>query len=425
MIELSENVKNVLNRFAQNGFFACIGGESVRDLIMKNIPASYIILTDAPKEFVRSVFKNTALSRKNSVSVIEDKAVFEIYCSQNKDNEHDLLSGFDFTVNSIGYSPLWGFIDPFGGINDLEEKQIRFAGEVTKNPELMLKAVRYCALLDFEISDDAKQLIKKYSPLAKYIRSDIIREELEKILISENPKQIITLQRLGLLKYIMSELDICFSIEQRNKYHIYNVGEHIVNAVCAVKNDLVLRWAALLHDIGKPECKSVDSNGIIHFYGHHKASSRIANEILRRFKTDGRVIRDVIILIENHDVRIEPSLPEVKQMMSRTGAELFLKLIDLQEADNRAKNPKYFADKQNKLNEVRAIYRTVISERQPYRVSDLAIGTRDLSRLGFRTGHEISQTLKKLLDEVLIDPQLNRYEYLIMRAKHYKKTHII
>ena len=422
MIGLGESVKSVLNRFTQNGFFACVGGETVRDLLMNNIPPSYIILTDAPKEFVKTVFKGAALSRKNSISVIEDKNVFEIYCSRNKDNERELLSGLDFTVNSIGYSHIQGLIDPFGAIKDLEEKQIRFTGEVTKNPELMLKAVRYCALFGFEISDEAQRLIKKYSPLAKYIRSDIIREELEKILMSDNPKHIMTLQKLGLLKYIMPELDICFGIEQRNKYHIYNVGEHIVNAVCAVANDLTLRWAALLHDIGKPECKSTDSNGVIHFYGHHKASSRIANEILRRFKIDGKMIKDITVLIENHDVRIEPTLPEVKQMMSRTGTELFLKLVDLQEADNRAKNPKYFADKQGKLNEVRAIYRTVISERQPYRIADLAIGARDLSRLGFRTGYEISHTLRKLLDEVLIDPELNRYEYLIMRAKYYKKT---
>ena len=69
MIGLGESVKSVLNRFTQNGFFACIGGETVRDLLMNNIPPSYIILTDAPKEFVKTVFKGAALSRKNSISV--------------------------------------------------------------------------------------------------------------------------------------------------------------------------------------------------------------------------------------------------------------------------------------------------------------------------------------------------------------------
>ena len=93
----------------------------------------------------------------------------------------------------------------------------------------------------------------------------------------------------------------------------------------------------------------------------------------------------------------------------------------MQEADNYAKNHKFLEDKLNKLNDVRVIYRKILSERQPYMISDLVINGRDLIKIGFRVGREIGDTLHALLDEVLINPKLNNREYLMMRARQLKK----
>ena len=257
--------------------------------------------------------------------------------------------------------------------------------------------------------------------LIKRASHDKVREELDKILMSENPGIFIKMHELGILKHSMPELDISFSVAQRNKYHIYNVGEHIVNAVKCTPNDAAVRWAALLHDIGKTECKSVDSNGIIHFYGHHRESVRLGGEILRRLRVDEQLKKEILILIENHDVRIEPTPQGVKKMMMRTGKEIFPKLLLLQEADNRAKNMKFFQDKLNKINDVRRIYQKVVAERHPYKISDLALNGRDLNKLGFKAGHEIADMLQKLLDEVLIDPALNTREYLLLRTKQLRR----
>ena len=127
------------------------------------------------------------------------------------------------------------------------------------------------------------------------------------------------------------------------------------------------------------------------------------------------------MLIENHDIRIDANPVNVKRVMARLGEELFSKLLILQEADNRAKNPKFLADKLSKLNDVRVIYRKVLSERQPYLSGDLVINGRDLIKIGFRAGREIGDTLHLLLDEVLINPSLNNREYLMMRAKQLRK----
>lgn len=426
---MQEISKNIIERIRNAGYPAFFAGACVRELLMGEEPAVYMIITEAPREAVRAIFKKTLLpgDRKNYVIVYENKTVYEVYCPKEAGEKSlsGLLSSFDFTINAIAYDPSSGVWDPLGGREDLEKKIIRPAqGAFMKNPdkpERMIRAVRYSAQLGFSLSRGAEAEIRKFSSITKKTPGDKIREEIDKIIMSKRPEKVGELHRLGILRHIMPELDICFSVEQKNKYHIYNVGEHIVHAVEAAPADPVIRWAALLHDIGKPEVKSVDANGVIHFYGHHRVSVRIAGEILRRIRMEAQMTRDILCLIENHDVRIEASLINVKQMMGRTGAELFLKLIDLQEADNKAKNMKFFRDKQNKLNDVRRIFNKVIAERQPYRISDLAVGARDMGKLGYRPGHEVSEVLIKLLEDVLVDPGMNTREYLMARARELKK----
>ena len=427
---LTADVATVLSRIENAGHTAYIAGGTVRELIMNEQPASYVIVTDASREKIKQLFRKRIddYNKKSCITVIENKMAFDIFypCDNSLETGiEELLGSFDFTINSVAYNPKTGIYDPYSGVGDIEKKIIRFT-EVSQNMIAektirMLRAVRYKAQLGFEIKPETARIIKKCSMLIKRAASTRVREELDKIIMSKNPGVFSDIHELGLLRYILPELDTCFYVPQKNKYHIYNVGEHIVNAVINAPNDSVVRWAALLHDIGKPECRSVDANGIIHFYGHHRESVRLASEIMRRLKMEAQLAGDILILIENHDVRIDTTSLSVKRMMSRTGAELFEKLLELQEADNRAKNQRYLPDKLNKLNDVRKIYQKVIAELQPYKITDLAVNGRDLNKLGFRPGHEIGDTLQTLLEEVFIDPALNNREYLIMRAKQCRK----
>ena len=429
--EIAPAAELVINKLESAGRKAYIAGGTVRELLMDEFPVSYIIVTDASREKIKQMFRKRIddYNKKNCITAIENKTAFDIfYPSEAEDADTaiaSLLSKFDFTINAIAYNPKNGLYDPFDGVRCIREKIIRFTdlsqSVLTDKPVRMLRAVRYSAQLGFEIENETAQLIKKCSMLIKRAASGKIREEIDKILMSDNSGVFMKLHELGLLRYILPELDVCFYSPQKNKYHIYNVGEHIVNAVVNSQKDLVVRWAALLHDIGKPECKSVDSNGIIHFYGHHRESVRLAGEIMRRLKMDAQLSNDILILIENHDVRIDATLLSVKRMMSRTGARLFEKLLALQEADNRAKNHKYLPDKLNKINDVKKIYQKILAERHPYKVNDLAVNGRDLNKLGFRPGHEIGDTLQTLLEEVFIDPALNNREYLLMRAKQNRR----
>lgn len=428
MIEkLNESVLSAIDKINRLGNRAYICGNTVRELMMNQTPSVYIVVTDAPQKRIKTMFRRVLenSAKEHCLQIVENHVVIEMYSMpDNTDFDtflKNILFGFDYTINSLAFSTTDGIIDYFGGLLDYNNKILRFVEHseimIAEKPIRMMRAVRYAAQTGFQIDKQTSQLIKKCSMLIKRASNDKIREELDKILLSQNPEQIAQLHELGLMHYILPEVDLCFSVPQRNKYHIYNVGEHIIHAVKNSPDDIIIRWAALLHDIGKPDSKSVDSNGIIHFYGHHRQSVRLASEILRKFRFDATQQKDILLLIENHDVRIDASLIGVKKMMSRTGQENFAKLLLLQEADNKAKNEKYLKEKLNKINEVRKLYLKVIAERQPYRISDLVVNGRDLNKLGFRPGHEIGDTLQELLEEVLINPSLNTKEYLLSIAK--------
>lgn len=434
-VEISAAAKRIIALLEGAGFCAYITGGAVRDLVMGIAPHDFDISTSAKPHQIKTLFPRTINTgiRYGSVTVVEGGQGYEISTfRKNPKNEapsfsddiQEDLSYRDFTMNALAYNPERGIYDFFGGTEDIKNRVIRCVGDAeqrfSEDPVRMLRAVRFSAALDFCIESESMRAIRKYGVMIKKSSPDRIREELNKILLSDRPERIELLRSTGLMRHIMPELDTCFSVEQKNKYHMYDVGTHIIKALASTPRDIVLRWAALFHDIGKPCCKSIDNSGIIHFYGHHRESVRIANDIMHRLHFDPALIHDICVLVENHDVRIEPSPPAVKHMLARTGSELFEKLLTLQEADNRGKHPKYLDEKLKRTELVRSIYRRIIEENQPFKISDLVVNSRDLIKLGFRAGREIGDTLRILLDEVLIDPSLNNREYLLKRVKQIK-----
>ncbi len=441
-MSLPDNVINILSRLVSGGFSAYVAGGAVRDMLMNHTPHDYDIATSATPQEVKRIFPRTADTgiQHGTVTVIDNKTGYEIttfrHDGRYQDGRHPQNVSFvtnpredcarrDFTINAMMYHPDEGILDFFGGRRDIEHKIIRCVGEPEKrfreDALRMLRAIRFSAVLSFKIEDKTWRAIKKCAVLIKKVSSERILEEMNKILLSDNPDFVRKLHECGMLQYIMPELERCFGEPQKNKYHVYDVGEHIMQAIKFSQRDLVIRWAALMHDIGKPRCASRDADGIIHFYGHHRESGTIAIDLLHRLRMDNNTIHDITILVENHDVRIEPSQPSVKRMMSRTGAALFEKLLALQTADNMAKNPEHFPEKKARIDSAYHIYREILAERQPYLISHLAVNGRDLIRIGYRPGREIGDTLKKLIDEVIINPVLNNRDYLLKTAKEYRQ----
>lgn len=440
--DVDSGAVNIINKIESAGFDAYIAGGAVRDLIMGKHPHDYDIATGALPSQIKSIFKRTVDTgiKHGTVTVIENRIGYEITTFRSdgeyRDGRHpenvkfitditEDLARRDFTINAMAYNPKSGLFDFYGGTDDIKNKIIRCVGEPERRFEedalRMLRAVRFSAVLGFGIENATKNAIVKCAPLIRKVSSERIRDELNKILLSDNPERIVILHELGLMKHILPELERCFGEKQRNKYHIYDVGTHIMKALEFVPKDLAVCWAVLLHDIGKPNCSSVDANGIIHFYGHHKESRKIAVDILHRLRFDNDFIQSVSVLVENHDVRIDSQYPPVKRMMAKVGEELFEKLLMIQTADNSAKNPKYVGEKISRIENVRTIYQNVLAEHQPYMISSLAVTGKDLLKIGFKPGREIGDTLRTLLDDVIITPEFNTKEYLLKKAKTLKK----
>ena len=440
-IRLPDSVTEIISRLEENGFSAYLAGGAVRDILMGMAPHDYDVATSAPPQEVKRLFKRTIDTgiKHGTVTVVDNNTGYEVTTFRSdgeyKDGRHPENVEFvknpktdaarrDFTINAMMYNPESGILDFFGGRNDIQNKLVRCVG----NPETrfkedalrMLRAVRFSAALSFKIEEKTWRAIKKCAVLIKKVSAERVREEINKILLSDNPDYMRKLHECGLLKHIMPELERCFGERQKNKYHIYDVGEHIMQAVKQTPADLTLRWAALMHDVGKPLCSSTDPNGIIHFYGHHRESCTIAVDLMHRLRMDSDTIRDVAILVENHDVRVEPSRAAVKRMMARTGEAMFEKLLKIQIADNMAKNPAYFPDKKKRIDDAYTLYKEILAERQPYLVSHLVVNGKDLIKLGYRPGREIGDVLKKLIDEVIIDPKLNNREFLLKEAAKYR-----
>ena len=440
--ELKEDVVNILSRLRREGFKSYVAGGAVRDLLMGNAPHDYDIATSARPEEVKRIFEKTIDTglKHGTVTVVYNKVGYEITTFRSdgeyRDGRHPESVRYvtdaredcrrrDFTINAMMYSPDEGIIDCFGGREDIKRKTIRCVGKPERrfreDALRMLRAVRFSAVLSFEIDEYTKRAIRKCAPLIRRVSSERILEELNKILLSDNPDYFRELHKLGLLQFIIPQLEKCFGEPQRNKYHIYDVGEHIMHTVKNTPRDFTLRWAALMHDIGKPCCSSTDNAGIIHFYGHHRESRRIAVDVLHRLRMDNESIKNIAVLVENHDVRVEPLPAAVKRTMARCGAPLFEKLLLLQRADNMAKNEKYYPEKLKRIEAVTRIYNEILAEDQPYLISQLVINGGDLIKLGYRPGRVIGDTLKSLTDEVIINPKLNNREYLLNRATQMKR----
>lgn len=434
-ILINSGAEEIIKTLENAGFFAYITGNAVTEYLLDKPLSSIHISTSASPSQTASLFSDCSNinPKTKTVTVLKNLTGYEISTFRSSPSTfaktpdvYDELSLSSFTIDAIAYNKREGFLDFFGGVDDINKKQIRCLKSpdelFSQSPSEMLRAVRLCTTLGFTLDSVCEKAIRKFSFFSKQIPYSVRLEEFNKILLSNTPsKGFFMLHELGLLKHLIPELDRCFYVKQKNKYHIYNVGTHIMHALDNTPPELLLRWAALLHDIGKPNCKSTDSLGIIHFYGHHRESMRIADNILNDLHLDRNLISDILLLIEYHDVRIESTLAAIKRLLSKIGDAMFLKLLMLQEADTRAKNPLYLDEKLEKIQALHSLFRTVIEEGHPYKISDLAINTRDLMKLKYRAGRHINDTLKLLLEDVIINPSLNNYTYLLNKARKLKK----
>jgi tRNA nucleotidyltransferase (CCA-adding enzyme) len=430
------DVKIILDTLNMSGYESYIVGGSVRDFVMGiTMPKDYDIATSAmPKEIIRLFLKSIPTGIKHgTITVMMNGEGYEVTTyridGQYLDNRRpeavtfvsnlkEDLARRDFTINALALNAETGVIDYFGGLEDLEDKIIRAVGEPNKRFKedalRMLRAIRFAARLEFHIEEKTLEAIKVNCNLILNISSERIRDELSKMLLSNNSEVALRLlEETKLLGFILPELQKAVGFNQLNPHHDKDIFNHTLSVVENCPLSLNLRVAALLHDIAKPDCFTIDKSGVGHFYGHDKKGVILTQQILKRFKFDNESISKISILVKEHmNVLEKPTDASVKHLINRVSVDLIFDLFALQRADALgSRSPKIRLEQIDKVEEKT---RAILESKVPLSISELAASGRDLMvEFSLKPGEEIGNMLKFLLEKTLENPELNSKEQLI------------
>jgi tRNA nucleotidyltransferase (CCA-adding enzyme) len=269
-------------------------------------------------------------------------------------------------------------------------------------------------LLSFEIEEDTKRLIKEQYQGLDVVSKERINKELCQILEGDNVLNIL-LEYKEVFSFIIPSLANTIDFDQKNKYHFHDVYTHSAYVVSYCKNDYITRLAALLHDVGKPNCFTIDENGYGHFYGHPLESYHLAKDVLKDLKFSNKEMEEILFLVRYHD-DVAVTKKQIKRMLAKTPEnkrECFLRLIDLQYADRKDHINLEELDVENMIN----ILEEIIAEEECFTIKDLEVNGYDLMELGV-FDKRIKEIQLVLLDLVVEEKIENKKEILIEYIKN-------
>jgi putative nucleotidyltransferase with HDIG domain len=325
----------------------------------------------------------------------------------------------DFTINAIARDLRTGaLIDVFKGQADLEARQLRmvFPTAFIEDPLRMLRGVQFAARFDLTIEPATFNAIRDSADLIQTVSPERAAEELNKLLeLAKRPSRgFLLMQELGLLKYILPELEATVGVTQPGPYHVWPVFEHTLVCIDAAPPRLNVRWACLLHDINKPQCRVVEEDRAT-FYGHDKMGARTAKRVLQRLRYSNDFIDQVTTLVDKHMFTTQVTDKGMRRLVRRVGTDLIFDLLDLRRADVYAQGKGGSTDD---VDELEARIRAEIDKKSPFGLKDLAVNGSDLiGELGMTPGPEIGRILNQLLEVVLDDPAQNTRETLLAEAR--------
>ncbi len=440
-MDLPLPVSDALARLEASGHEAWVVGGCVRDFLDGKAASDFDITTSALPKQTQKVFSSFRVietgMKHGTLTVISDGMPLEITTFRTDggytDSRHpdsvsftrslsDDLSRRDFTVNAMAYSPTRGLVDIFGGECDIKNRVIRTVGEAgvrfSEDALRILRALRFSSVLGFSIEEKTKRAIFEKRELLRHISAERIREEMAKLILGDNAVSVIR-EYIEVIGVFIPELLPTVNFEQKNPHHKYDVFEHTLAALDATPRDLALRFAMLLHDIGKPRCFFTDENGTGHFYGHEELGAKIADEILLRMKFDNKTRERIVNLVRYHDIRTEPTEKSVKRRLAQHGYGTFLDLIQIKRADAIGQG----TDKQERLslyNELEKIAREINERNECLSLRSLSVNGHDMASLGYG-GKEIGKALERALDAVIDERVANEREAIINYLKSEEK----
>lgn len=415
----------ILTLLEEKGYKSYLVGGCLRDSLLNKESHDVDISTQALPDEILEVFKDyktVDIGKKfGTIKVIYYDFEYEITTmrkeSSYKDKRHpdkvdftkDIVEDLkrrDFTINAMAKRKD-EIIDPFDGQADLKKKIIRAVGDPVAriNEDLLrsLRAVRFATSLDFQIEENLKKAIKNKASSINEISKERIREEINKILLSNKPSRgIRLLDELGLLEFIFPEVFRTKGFNQHSTFHKDDVYNHSLNVLDKTKANLNIRMAALYHDVGKIYTFFLDENGEGRFFGHQKVSENLLRERLKILKYSNKFIEDTTILVRRHmDNSNTYTKKSVRKLLRNLGEENLLNLFDLQKADVLSTT---FDDTSN-IDLGLKILEEVKNDEIPKNRSEIAINGKDLILLGYKEGKDLGNKLKEI-ENLIYDEKL-------------------
>lgn len=442
MINLPHFIIEFFDIFKKNNFQIYLVGGAVRNLILNKPVENWDFTTNANPEEIQKLLPDSFYNNiYGTVSVKFNNLIFEVTPFRKEFNYKDFrhpkniswaktikedLGRRDFTINAIAYDGL-KIIDPYNGQEDLKNKLIKAVGDpdqrFNEDALRLIRAVRFASQLGFMIEEKTRKSIEKNAILIKNISWERIRDEFLKILTSEYPSEgILFLKNTNLLKYILPELEICFSIPQKSpkRHHIYDVGTHLVMSLKHCQSDdPITRFATLIHDIGKAKTfKRDDKTGLITFYNHEVVGKKLAEKIADRFRLSNKQKEKLVKLVQFHQFTVSEIQTDkaIRRFIRNVGKEYLDDLIALRFADrvgSGAKKDSWRFDLFRK--------RLIEVQKQPFQIKDLKIDGNDVMKiLNLKPGPKVGQILKDVFDKVINKKLKNDRQELLDYLKKIK-----
>ena len=441
MVDIPAPVREILETLETAGHRAwCVGG-CVRDALLGRIPEDWDVTTAARPEETMALFGDRAVPtglRHGTVTVRTAAGGVEVttlrrdgaYRDHRRpesvtftDSLEEDLRRRDFTVNALAVDLRGTLQDPLGGRADLAAGVLRCVGDPDRRFDedalRILRGARFAAQLGFAIHPDTAAAIHRNRALLGDIAPERIWTELKKLVTGAHAAEVLRAYP-DVIGVFWPEVLPMVGFDQRNRHHCHDVWEHTLHALAAVPPEADLRLTVLLHDIGKPNCFTVDEKGQGHFYGHPAESARLAGEMLRRLRADNATTETVVRLVTWHDKNIPRTRSGVARALGKLGERDLRRLLDVKRADNLAQAPEY-RSVQGEIDKAEAILDQLLAESACVSLRQLAVNGRDLLALGL-SGPAVGRILRTLLDAVLDETLPNQRAALLAAAQNYKES---
>lgn len=439
-MNIPQGPDEILNRLTAAGFQAYAVGGCVRDSILGTVPGDWDICTSALPEETEACFSDLRVVetglKHGTVTVIFQGVPYEITTFRSDGNyldhrrpqqvsfvrtlKEDLLRR-DFTMNAMAVGLDGEIQDPFGGRQDLTDGIIRCVGNpdtrFTEDALRILRGLRFASRLGFSIAPETAAAMERNKNLLSYVSGERIYKELTGILVGTYAQSVLE-QYGGVLAAVLPEIQPSMGFLQRNPFHNRDVWQHTLEALGKSGPDPIVRWALLLHDLGKPDCFTLDDRGIGHFYGHPQRSMELAEQILDRFHGDKKTRDTICLLVRDHDREAPATIKNARRWIARYGRDNVRLLLEVKRCDCLAHvdTPKT-RTRYNNLMEMTRLIRECLETEQCFSVRDLPVKGGDVMALGVPAGPQVGRILERLLDGVLDGTCPPEREALLERLK--------